>query len=612
MNIIKKFNPLNMMYMGMTALVLSACGGSDSTPTLETPPDNIPTTTVILVQDAEDEDDKGYLIAGNTSSDRESLTLYTFAGDTQGVSTCYDECAQVWLPYTVPTEEHAVTITSGAISVAARIDGSLQVTVVPALGEEPKPLYFYVNDIVQGELLGADIEGWRVSSFNLDKVPDILVASLNFSVDGSITEFFSNGEAECCDQPGAVIDGNGLLGGLFGVGDGFSVTVPAAADGVSKIGFNYYRGADTDGSMTVSIDGVTVGQFVIVPNSADWASLSENAAPTAFLELDTPLAAGDVITVMVDSQFSAGNGESFGFYKPGAATITLATLEVEDGISITEFFSNGEAECCDQAGAVIDDNGLLGGLFGVGDGVAITVPAEAAGANQFGFTYFRGADTDGSMTVSVDDIPVGKLVLVPNSADWASLSENAAPTAFIDLDTPLVAGQIITVMVDSQFSAGNGDAFVFNLTSKPAPVLTDILVLADDGVVTEFFSNGEAECCDQAGAVIDDNGLMGGLFGVGDGFSVTVPADSDGATRFGFSYFRGADTDGSMTVLVDGVAAGTLIIAPNSADWASLSENAAPTAFMNLSTPLVAGQVVTVMVDSQFSAGNGVSVSFYK
>ena len=612
MNIIKKFNPLNMMYMGMTALVLSACGGSDSTPTLETPPDNIPTTTVILVQDAEDEDDKGYLIAGNTSSDRESLTLYTFAGDTQGVSTCYDECAQVWLPYTVPTEEHAVTITSGAISVAARIDGSLQVTVVPALGEEPKPLYFYVNDIVQGELLGADIEGWRVSSFNLDKVPDILVASLNFSVDGSITEFFSNGEAECCDQPGADIDGNGLLGGLFGVGDGFSVTVPAAADGVSKIGFNYYRGADTDGSMTVSIDGVTVGQFVIVPNSADWASLSENAAPTALLELDTPLAAGDVITVMVDSQFSAGNGESFGFYKPGAATITLATLEVEDGISITEFFSNGEAECCDQAGAVIDDNGLLGGLFGVGDGVAITVPAEAAGANQFGFTYFRGADTDGSMTVSVDDIPVGKLVLVPNSADWASLSENAAPTAFIDLDTPLVAGQIITVMVDSQFSAGNGDAFVFNLTSKPAPVLTDILVLADDGVVTEFFSNGEAECCDQAGAVIDDNGLMGGLFGVGDGFSVTVPADSDGATRFGFSYFRGADTDGSMTVLVDGVAAGTLIIAPNSADWASLSENAAPTAFMNLSTPLVAGQVVTVMVDSQFSAGNGVSVSFYK
>lgn len=87
----------------------------------------------------------------------DSMTLYSFDADTQGVSNCNGTCATVWPPLTVPA---GVTPTGGAgvtgqLATIMRGDGSTQVTY------KGLPLYFFHNDTKPGDTKG-HYTGWEL------------------------------------------------------------------------------------------------------------------------------------------------------------------------------------------------------------------------------------------------------------------------------------------------------------------------------------------------------------------------------------------------------------------------------------------------------------------
>jgi predicted lipoprotein with Yx(FWY)xxD motif len=87
--------------------------------------------------------------------------VYTKTGDTSTTSSCYETCAETWLPYIVGTQDNVDNVQAGItgkVAVISRTDGSLQVTY------NGKPLYFYTGDTsttVTGEGLGSGV--WHVA-----------------------------------------------------------------------------------------------------------------------------------------------------------------------------------------------------------------------------------------------------------------------------------------------------------------------------------------------------------------------------------------------------------------------------------------------------------------
>ena len=88
------------------------------------------------------------------------MTLYTYAKDSTGTSTCYGKCARNWPPYAVPAGMH-LNIKSGVSSALAgtivRADGTTQVTY------KGMPLYFYSGDASGSDTNGQGVGGvWYV------------------------------------------------------------------------------------------------------------------------------------------------------------------------------------------------------------------------------------------------------------------------------------------------------------------------------------------------------------------------------------------------------------------------------------------------------------------
>jgi|FLYN01.1.fsa_nt_gi predicted lipoprotein with Yx(FWY)xxD motif len=77
-------------------------------------------------------------------------TLYWFAHDHEGESTCYDQCAEEWPPLTVDegADLSAGEGVSGQLATVAREDGSMQVTY------NGWPLYYYHEDEAPGDANG--------------------------------------------------------------------------------------------------------------------------------------------------------------------------------------------------------------------------------------------------------------------------------------------------------------------------------------------------------------------------------------------------------------------------------------------------------------------------
>jgi predicted lipoprotein with Yx(FWY)xxD motif len=82
-------------------------------------------------------------------TDSNGRTLYTFAPDTSGKSTCYGQCAQYWPPVAGPA--HAGNGVSGTFGTVQRTGGGVQETW------DGHPLYTYVGDSGPGQAHGNNL-----------------------------------------------------------------------------------------------------------------------------------------------------------------------------------------------------------------------------------------------------------------------------------------------------------------------------------------------------------------------------------------------------------------------------------------------------------------------
>jgi predicted lipoprotein with Yx(FWY)xxD motif len=94
---------------------------------------------------------------GTILTDANGMTLYTYAPDADGMSTCYDKCAVAWPPAMVSGDPVAPDGLAGALGVTPRTDGSEQLTY------NGMPLYTYVDDKDSEDTYGQGIGGvWFV------------------------------------------------------------------------------------------------------------------------------------------------------------------------------------------------------------------------------------------------------------------------------------------------------------------------------------------------------------------------------------------------------------------------------------------------------------------
>lgn len=94
--------------------------------------------------------------AGSALVGPDGLTLYVFTSDTDGESTCYDACAELWPPVPGDTEISS-DLDASIFDTTTRDDGSEQLTV------NDMPLYWYEPDEEPGDALGQGFSGvWFV------------------------------------------------------------------------------------------------------------------------------------------------------------------------------------------------------------------------------------------------------------------------------------------------------------------------------------------------------------------------------------------------------------------------------------------------------------------
>jgi predicted lipoprotein with Yx(FWY)xxD motif len=90
--------------------------------------------------------------------DGSGRTLYLFAADKAGMSTCYGNCASVWPPLLASGTPVAGTgLDQMLLTTAARKDGTVEVVY------NGHPLYYFISDKQAG-----DTTGQAISSFGAD------------------------------------------------------------------------------------------------------------------------------------------------------------------------------------------------------------------------------------------------------------------------------------------------------------------------------------------------------------------------------------------------------------------------------------------------------------
>jgi predicted lipoprotein with Yx(FWY)xxD motif len=100
---------------------------------------------------------------GAILADDDGRTLYILKNDSPGMSTCYDECAQMWPPLqTQDDPEIGAGVDAALVGTMERDDGTTQVTY------NDWPLYVYAQDTAPGDVMGHEVEdtwgAWSVLS----------------------------------------------------------------------------------------------------------------------------------------------------------------------------------------------------------------------------------------------------------------------------------------------------------------------------------------------------------------------------------------------------------------------------------------------------------------
>jgi len=89
---------------------------------------------------------------GEILTDTRGMTLYRFANDAAGTSSCYDQCAQNWPPLLVTAGKPIGPAgLAGQLGVTTRKDGSKQATY------NGVPLYHFAKDQKPGDTTGQNV-----------------------------------------------------------------------------------------------------------------------------------------------------------------------------------------------------------------------------------------------------------------------------------------------------------------------------------------------------------------------------------------------------------------------------------------------------------------------
>ncbi|MEA2514207.1 MAG: hypothetical protein QOJ59_3694 [Thermomicrobiales bacterium] len=126
------------------ALGMAAGALAQATPEAETPP-----ITVFVRQDP---------VLGPILTDPNGMTLYLFTKDTTpGESTCYDQCATNWPPFTAEEPLGLPPTIEGELTTITRTDGTTQIAY------NGIPLYYFVKDAQPGDTTGQGVgDVWYV------------------------------------------------------------------------------------------------------------------------------------------------------------------------------------------------------------------------------------------------------------------------------------------------------------------------------------------------------------------------------------------------------------------------------------------------------------------
>ena len=101
---------------------------------------------------------------GPILTDADGMTIYFFANDTEGTSTCEGECLANWPPVTVEGEPAAGEGVTAELGTTTGTDGSTQLTV------NGFPAYYFIGDAAAGDTNGQGVSDvWWV--FGADGEP---------------------------------------------------------------------------------------------------------------------------------------------------------------------------------------------------------------------------------------------------------------------------------------------------------------------------------------------------------------------------------------------------------------------------------------------------------
>lgn len=164
MSLSKGFKPI--LAGVATAILVAACGASGATTAPSTAATSAPSAAASAgasagPAEAYEVDVATDATVGMYLTGEDGKTLYLFAPDSSGKSTCNGACAQNWPPFTLSGSDtvKAGTGVTGTLATIKRDDGTTQVTI------NGLPLYYFAGDTDKGQLNGQGIGGkWYAAS----------------------------------------------------------------------------------------------------------------------------------------------------------------------------------------------------------------------------------------------------------------------------------------------------------------------------------------------------------------------------------------------------------------------------------------------------------------
>jgi predicted lipoprotein with Yx(FWY)xxD motif len=137
------------LVVGLALLMLAGCGADTGTGGGGTTTTGGSTTTIggMVYEVHAADSDLGPVVVNPSG-----LTLYVFANDTNGVSTCYDQCADLW-PAVPGDTGIGSDLDSSMFTITTRTDGTEQLTM------NGHPLYRFAPDDTPGETGGQGFNG---------------------------------------------------------------------------------------------------------------------------------------------------------------------------------------------------------------------------------------------------------------------------------------------------------------------------------------------------------------------------------------------------------------------------------------------------------------------